>query len=91
MESKRQPIEIDLEMDLGREAPARAPQSLAILPPFGSCRRDVGAHYRGVEHLNQMRCLACCCERVEEGLEHASLAQAPEALPNGIPVAERLG
>src|SRR5215210_8224314 len=68
---------------LGREAPAGAAQSLAILPPFGACRRDVGAHHRGVEHLNQVRGAAGCSEGVEEGLEHARLAQAPEALPNG--------
>src|SRR4051794_33484683 len=43
VESQRQAIEIGLEMDLGREAPAGAAQRLAILPPFGPCRRDVGA------------------------------------------------
>ena len=34
VESQRQPIEIGLEVDLGREAPAGAAQRLAILPPF---------------------------------------------------------
>ena len=34
VEGERQAIEIGLEMDLGREAPAGAAQSLAILPPL---------------------------------------------------------
>jgi hypothetical protein len=34
VESQRQAIEIGLEVNLGREAPAGAAQSLAILPPF---------------------------------------------------------
>jgi hypothetical protein len=46
---------------------------------------------RGVEHLNQVRGAAGCSKRVEEGFEHARLAQAPEALPDRIPVSERLG
>src|SRR3954453_2295633 len=71
VESQRQAIEIGLEMDLGREAPAGAAQRLAILPPFGPCRRNVGAHHRGVEHLNQVRGAAGCSEGVEEGFEHA--------------------
>ena len=45
----------------------------------------------GVEHLNQERGAAGCSKRVEEGFEHAHLAEAPEALPNGIPVPECLG
>ena len=34
MESQRPSIEISLEVDLGREAPARAAQRLILLPPF---------------------------------------------------------
>ena len=34
MECQRQAIEIDLEVDLGREAPARAAQRLSVLPPL---------------------------------------------------------
>src|SRR4051795_13063948 len=45
-------------------------------------------HHGGVEHLNQVGRLAHRGEGVEEGLEHASLAQAPESLPNRVPVAE---
>ena len=34
MEGKRQALKIDLEMDLGREAPTRAAQRLTTLPPL---------------------------------------------------------
>jgi hypothetical protein len=33
MEGERQTIEIDLEVDLGRESAARAPERLTVLPP----------------------------------------------------------
>jgi hypothetical protein len=46
---------------------------------------------RGVEHLNQVRRAAHACERIEKGLKHAGSAQAPEALPDRVPVPERLG
>src|SRR3954466_10701594 len=48
-------------------------------------------HDGGVEHLNQVRGAAGCSERIEKGLEHARLAEAPEALPHRIPVSECLG
>ena len=34
VERQRSPIQINLEVDLGREAPARAAQRLAVLPPL---------------------------------------------------------
>ena len=34
VKGERQAIEINLEVDLGREAPARAAQRLAVLPPL---------------------------------------------------------
>ena len=34
MEGERSPIQINLEVDLGREAPTGATQRLAILPPL---------------------------------------------------------
>jgi hypothetical protein len=34
VERERQPVEINLEVDLGREAPAGATQGLILLPPF---------------------------------------------------------
>jgi hypothetical protein len=34
MESQRSPIQVNLEVDLGREASARAAQRLILLPPF---------------------------------------------------------
>ena len=34
MEGERQTVEIDLEVDLGREAAARASERLILLPPF---------------------------------------------------------
>src|ERR1700756_105103 len=46
------------------------------------------AHDGRIEHLNEMRRRTHGCERVEEGLEHASLAQAIEALPHAVPMAE---
>ena len=33
VEGERQTIEIDLEVDLGRESAARAPERLTVLPP----------------------------------------------------------
>jgi hypothetical protein len=51
----------------------------------------MGPNDGGVEHLDQVGRLAHRGERVEEGFEHARPAQAPEALPDGIPVPERLG
>jgi hypothetical protein len=48
----------------------------------------MGAHDRGVEHLNQMGGAAQACERIQGGLEHPGLAQAPEALPDRVPVPE---
>ena len=46
------------------------------------------AHDGRIEHLNEMRRRTHGCERVEEGLEDASLAQAIEALPHAVPMAE---
>ena len=48
----------------------------------------MSAHHGGVEHLNKMRRGAHRRERVEEGLEDASLAQAIEALPHAVPMTE---
>jgi len=48
------------------------------------------AHDGGVEHLKEMRRRTHRCERVEEGLEDAGLAQAIEALPHAVPRAEAL-
>ena len=48
------------------------------------------AHDGGVEHLKEMRRGAHGGERIEEGLEDASLAQAIEALPHAVPGTEAL-
>ena len=48
------------------------------------------AHDGGVEHLKEMRRGAHGRERVEEGLEDASLAQAIEAFPHAVPMAEAI-
>ena len=48
------------------------------------------AHDGGVEHLKEVRRGAHGRERVEEGLEDASLAQAIEALPHAVPMTEAL-
>ena len=50
----------------------------------------MSAHNGRVEHLNEMRCRTHGCERVEERLEDASLAQAIEALPYAVPRTETL-
>ena len=50
----------------------------------------MSAHDGGVEHLNEMRRRTHRCERVEEGLEDAGLAQAIEAFPHAVPMTEAL-
>jgi len=50
----------------------------------------MGAHDGGVEHLKEMRRGTHRGERVEEGFEDASLAQAIEALPHAVPTTEAL-
>ena len=50
----------------------------------------MSAHGGRVEHLKEMRRGTHGRERVEEGLEHASLAQAIEALPHAVPMTEAL-
>ena len=50
----------------------------------------MSAHDGGVEHLNEMGRRTHGCERVEEGLEDAGLAQAIEAFPHAVPRAEAL-
>jgi hypothetical protein len=42
-------------------------------------------HHGAVEHLNQMRGRAGLSQELEEGLEHARVAQAPESLPGTVP------
>src|SRR3712207_6167734 len=69
-------------------SPRASGPALDRVAPFGTCGRDVGAHHGGVEHLNQVRRAAQTCERIEERLEHARPAQAPEALPDRVPVPE---
>src|SRR6266540_7158385 len=63
----------------------RAPDCFA---PFCPCRRDMGAYYGGVKHLNQMRGLAHRRERIEEGFECTGPAQSPEPLPHAVPMPE---
>ena len=50
----------------------------------------MSAHDRRVEHLKEMRRGTHGRERVEKGLEDASLAQAVEALPHAVPRTEAL-
>ena len=50
----------------------------------------MGANDRRIEHLNEMRRSAHGGERIEEGFEHAGFAQAVEALPDAVPMAEAL-
>src|SRR5579864_9160674 len=48
------------------------------------------AHDGRVEHLNKMGRRAHRRERIEEGLEDVSLAQAIEAFPHAVPMTEAL-
>jgi len=50
----------------------------------------MSAHDGGVEHLKEMRRGAHGCERVEERLEDASLAQAIEAFPHAVPMTKAI-
>jgi hypothetical protein len=56
--------------------------------PFCVGSRDVAAHHRGIEHLNQVRRVTHRGQRLEKRLEDARLAQSPEPLPSAVPVAE---
>src|ERR1700737_4582094 len=46
------------------------------------------AHDGRVEHLHQVGAPAQPCQSVEEGFEYPRSAQAPEALPDAVPVPE---
>lgn len=50
----------------------------------------MSAHDGGVEHLKEMRRGAHGRERVEKGLEDASLAQAIEAFPHAVPMTKAI-
>ena len=64
---------------------ARAPVFAA---PFCARRRDMGSHHCAVEHLDDMGCLTRLGQKLKEGFEDTSAAEAPEALPDTVPVAE---
>ena len=51
----------------------------------------MGAHDGRVEHLDEMSGVAHRRERVEEGFEHAGLAQPIKALPHAVPQTEPFG
>jgi hypothetical protein len=50
----------------------------------------MSAHDGGVEHLKEMRRGTHGCERVEERLEDASLAQPIEAFPHAVPMTKAI-
>src|SRR5450755_1974550 len=54
--------------------------------PFCAGRRDMGSHHGGVEHLNEMRRLGHCRERIKEGLECPGSAESPEPFPHTVPM-----
>src|SRR6478672_4651079 len=56
--------------------------------PFCARCRDMGTHYGGIEHLNEMRGPAHRRKRIEEGFEGAGAAQSPEPFPDAVPVTE---
>src|ERR1700677_11806 len=70
--------------------PPRERPSACSSCPFCPGRRDMSAHDSGVEHLKEMRRRTHRCERIEEGLEDAGLAQAIEAFPHAVPRTEAL-
>jgi len=46
----------------------------------------MGAYDGGIEHLHKMSRLAQCRQRIEESFESAGPAQAPEPLPDAVPL-----
>jgi len=48
----------------------------------------MGTHYGGIEHLHQMRRLAQCRQGIEESFKSSGPAQAPEPLPDAIPMSK---
>ena len=70
--------------------PRERPSAWPSCPPLLRPRTHERARSVEFEHLNEMRRGAHGRERVEEGLEDASLAQAIEALPHAVPMTEAL-
>src|ERR1700674_3776394 len=70
--------------------PPRERPSACSSCPFCPGRRHMSAHAGEVEHLKDMRRRTHRCERIEEGLEDAGLAQAIEAFPHAVPRTEAL-
>ena len=48
----------------------------------------MGSHHRAVEHLDDMSRLTGFGQKLKKGFEDTSTAEAPEALPDAVPVAE---
>ena len=53
--------------------PPRERPRLDFFAPFGTCRRHMRAHDRGIEHLDQTRRWAQRCQHIEERFKHADL------------------
>src|SRR4051794_34961232 len=68
-----------------RRANGRVPGPSA---PFCAGRRDMGAHDRRIDHLNQVRGAARLGQERQHRLENTPLAQSPEPLPDAVPLAE---
>ena len=69
--------------------PRERPSAWPSCPPLLRLP-TMSAHDGGVEHLKEMRRRTHGRERVEKGLEDASLAQTIEALPHAVPRTEAL-
>jgi hypothetical protein len=89
MEGDRQTVEVGFEVNFAAKAAARAPKSLALLPPFGTDSGHVCPNGRAVEHLHQMCGFAGFGQQLEERLHHTGTAEPPEPFPDAIPKTER--
>jgi hypothetical protein len=65
------------------------PERLIFLAAFGARSGDVRTNHGTVEHLDQTGGFAGLGQKLEERLEDAGLAEAPEPLSDAVPGPER--
>src|ERR1700704_4955677 len=70
------------------EKPPRDRPSACPSCPLCAGRRDMGAHDRRIDHLNEVSGAAHPRQNGEHGLEYAPLAQPPKPLPDAVPSAK---
>src|ERR1700716_247091 len=64
-----------------RERPRACPSC-----PLCAGRRDMGAHDRRIDHLDEVSGAADSRQHGEHGLKHAPLAQPPKSFPDAVPM-----